>query len=124
MTQGSLSFTPRECILSGLLSQSGKKVLHINKNPYYGGESTSLSPLEELYKNVKVPGPDRSMGLGKEWNLNIIPKFFLVNVNGTSRVGKPSDGSGCILSLCPTTTPVHNSTPCTAWENYHRCFPD
>jgi len=26
----------KECILSGLLSIEGKKVLHIDRNPYYG----------------------------------------------------------------------------------------
>nr|XP_019957039.1 PREDICTED: rab GDP dissociation inhibitor beta-like [Paralichthys olivaceus] len=68
----------KECIISGLMSQSGKKVLHIDKNPYYGGESASISPLEELYKKFKVPGP-KAMGLGKEWNIDLIPKFFLAN---------------------------------------------
>lgn len=29
----------KECILSGMLSVSGKKVLHIDKNSYYGGET-------------------------------------------------------------------------------------
>jgi RAB protein geranylgeranyltransferase component A len=29
----------KECILSGMLSVSGKKVLHIDRNTYYGGES-------------------------------------------------------------------------------------
>lgn len=29
----------KECILSGMLSVSGKKVLHIDRNSYYGGES-------------------------------------------------------------------------------------
>ncbi|RKP28106.1 GDP dissociation inhibitor, partial [Syncephalis pseudoplumigaleata] len=32
-----------ECILSGLLSVEGKKVLHVDRNDYYGGESTSLN---------------------------------------------------------------------------------
>lgn len=32
-----------ECILSGLLSVEGKKVLHIDRNDYYGGESASLN---------------------------------------------------------------------------------
>uniref|UniRef100_A0AAQ6IC18 Rab GDP dissociation inhibitor n=1 Tax=Anabas testudineus TaxID=64144 RepID=A0AAQ6IC18_ANATE len=67
----------KECILSGLMSLSGKKVLHIDKNPYYGGVSASISPLEELYKRFKVPGPDKSMDRGKEWNVDLIPKFFL-----------------------------------------------
>ncbi|XP_074506746.1 rab GDP dissociation inhibitor beta [Sebastes fasciatus] len=69
----------KECVLSGLLSQSGKKVLHIDKNSYYGGESASVSPLEELYKKFKVPGPDNPMSRGKEWNIDLIPKFFLAN---------------------------------------------
>ncbi|KAL7407279.1 hypothetical protein ABVT39_006129 [Epinephelus coioides] len=69
----------KECILSGLMSQSGKKVLHIDKNPYYGGASASISPLEELYKKYNVSGPSKSMGRGKEWNVDLIPKFFLAN---------------------------------------------
>ncbi|XP_047439556.1 rab GDP dissociation inhibitor beta [Mugil cephalus] len=67
----------KECILSGLMSQSGKKVLHIDKNPYYGGESASISPLDELFKKFKVPGPPKSLGRGKEWNVDLIPKCFL-----------------------------------------------
>ncbi|XP_033483246.1 rab GDP dissociation inhibitor beta [Epinephelus lanceolatus] len=69
----------KECILSGLMSQGGKKVLHIDKNPYYGGASASISPLEELYKKYNVSGPSKSMGRGKEWNVDLIPKFFLAN---------------------------------------------
>lgn len=67
----------KECILSGLMTLSGKKVLHIDKNPYYGGESASISLLEELYKKFNTPGPPKSMGRGKEWNVDLIPKFFL-----------------------------------------------
>lgn len=32
-----------ECILSGLLSVDGQKVLHMDRNDYYGGESASLN---------------------------------------------------------------------------------
>ncbi|XP_029906567.1 rab GDP dissociation inhibitor beta isoform X2 [Myripristis murdjan] len=69
----------KECILSGLMSVNGKKVLHIDRNPHYGGESASVSPLEELYRKFRVRGPNNSMGLGKEWNVDLIPKFFLAN---------------------------------------------
>ncbi|XP_034542566.1 rab GDP dissociation inhibitor beta [Notolabrus celidotus] len=69
----------KECVLSALLSQSGKKVLHIDKNPYYGGESASISPLEQLFKMFEVPAPAKSLGRGKEWNIDLIPKFFLAN---------------------------------------------
>uniref|UniRef100_A0A3B4UKH8 Rab GDP dissociation inhibitor n=2 Tax=Seriola dumerili TaxID=41447 RepID=A0A3B4UKH8_SERDU len=61
------------------MSLSGKKVLHIDKNPFYGGENASISPLQELYKKFKVSGPAKSMGRGKEWNVDLIPKFFLTN---------------------------------------------
>ncbi|URE21049.1 hypothetical protein MUK42_10817, partial [Musa troglodytarum] len=33
----------KECILSGLLSVGGLKVLHMDRNDYYGGELTSRS---------------------------------------------------------------------------------
>lgn len=39
----------KECILSGMLSVSGKKVLHVDRNKYYGGESASITPLEDLF---------------------------------------------------------------------------
>jgi hypothetical protein len=38
-----------ECIVSGLLSVNGMKVLHIDRNNYYGGASASL--------NLTVPPP-------------------------------------------------------------------
>jgi len=31
------------CILSGILSVEGKKVLHIDKEKYYGGDAASLN---------------------------------------------------------------------------------
>ena len=33
----------KECLLSGLLSVAGKKVLHLDRNDYYGGASASLA---------------------------------------------------------------------------------
>ena len=38
----------KECILSGLLSTMGKKVLVVDRNNYYGGDSASLN-LSNLY---------------------------------------------------------------------------
>jgi RAB protein geranylgeranyltransferase component A len=37
-----------ECILSGLLSVEGKKVLHMDRNDYYGGDSASLNLTQVL----------------------------------------------------------------------------
>jgi RAB protein geranylgeranyltransferase component A len=45
----------KECILSGLLSVDGLKVLHIDRNNYYGGHSASL--------NLKQVGCIASHGL-------------------------------------------------------------
>jgi len=68
-----------ECILSGMLSVSGKKVLHMDRNKYYGGESASLTPLDELFKKFSAPDPDESYGRGRDWNVDLIPKFIMAN---------------------------------------------
>lgn len=69
----------KECILSGMLSVSGKKVLHIDRNKYYGGESASICPLEELFAKFGAPAPDESYGKGRDWNVDLIPKFLMAN---------------------------------------------
>lgn len=134
----------QECILSGIMSVNGKKVLHMDRNPYYGGESSSITPLEEvndswdlgsqsidfyvsfhprpnsccfnvficilsclmidvlwtpwvsssqdvvdvflscplpqLYKRFSLPdSPPESMGRGRDWNVDLIPKFLMAN---------------------------------------------
>ncbi|KFD72628.1 hypothetical protein M514_01749 [Trichuris suis] len=69
-----------ECIVSGMLSVSGKKVLHIDRNNYYGGESASLTPLEQLYeKFLPRCKPPAEMGRGRDWNVDLIPKFLMAN---------------------------------------------
>ncbi|CAD6199250.1 unnamed protein product [Caenorhabditis auriculariae] len=71
----------KECIISGMLSVSGKKVLHIDRNNYYGGESASLTPLEQLYEKFHGPNakPQPEMGRGRDWNVDLIPKFLMAN---------------------------------------------
>uniref|UniRef100_A0A1I7YYL0 Rab GDP dissociation inhibitor n=1 Tax=Steinernema glaseri TaxID=37863 RepID=A0A1I7YYL0_9BILA len=70
-----------ECILSGMLSASGKKVLHMDRNSYYGGDSASLTPLEQLYEKFMGPQakPLPAMGRGRDWNVDLIPKFLMAN---------------------------------------------
>uniref|UniRef100_A0A7N8XYJ8 Rab GDP dissociation inhibitor n=1 Tax=Mastacembelus armatus TaxID=205130 RepID=A0A7N8XYJ8_9TELE len=69
-----------ECILSGIMSVKGKKVLHMDRNSYYGAESASITPLEDLYKRFSIPGsPPESMGKGRDWNVDLIPKFLMAN---------------------------------------------
>jgi RAB proteins geranylgeranyltransferase component A (RAB escort protein) len=69
----------KECILSGMLSVSGKKVLHVDRNKYYGGESASITPLEELFIRFGAPAPDEGYGRGRDWNVDLIPKFLMAN---------------------------------------------
>ncbi|CDJ31041.1 GDP dissociation inhibitor 2, related [Eimeria mitis] len=67
----------KECILSGLLSSAGKKVLHLDRNNYYGGDGASLS-LTNLYNKFK-PGtsPPAEYGSNRDWNVDLIPKFVM-----------------------------------------------
>lgn len=70
----------KECILSGMLSVSGKKVLHVDRNKYYGGESASITPLPELFQKFGARDPDeREYGRGRDWNVDLVPKFLMAN---------------------------------------------
>ncbi|KAI8078742.1 GDP dissociation inhibitor [Halteromyces radiatus] len=68
-----------ECILSGLLSVDGKKVLHLDRNSYYGAESASLN-LTQLFEKFR-PGTEvpPTLGRDRDWNIDLIPKFMMAN---------------------------------------------
>ncbi|KAH7518696.1 guanosine nucleotide diphosphate dissociation inhibitor At5g09550 isoform X1 [Ziziphus jujuba] len=69
----------KECILSGLLSVNGLKVLHMDRNDYYGGESSSLN-LTQLWKRFRGSDkPPESFGASREYNVDMIPKFMMAN---------------------------------------------
>lgn len=67
-----------ECILSGLFSVEKMKVLHMDRNDYYGGASTSMTPLTNLYKKFgkELKNPDK-MGSLRDWNVDLVPKFLM-----------------------------------------------
>jgi len=67
----------KECILSGLMGVNGKKVLHVDRNSYYGGESASLN-LEQLYEKFK-PGqdPPADLGRARDYCVDLCPKFLM-----------------------------------------------
>ncbi|CUM63953.1 uncharacterized protein PRCAT00001541001 [Priceomyces carsonii] len=69
-----------ECILSGLLSVEGKKVLHIDRQDFYGGESASLN-LSQLYSKFKPSSqkPEFLKGRDRDWCVDLIPKFLMSN---------------------------------------------
>ena len=67
----------KECIISGLLSIEGKKVLHLDRNDYYGGESASLN-LQQLYAKYRGgETPPASLGSSRDYNVDLIPKFIM-----------------------------------------------
>ncbi|XP_004504841.1 guanosine nucleotide diphosphate dissociation inhibitor At5g09550 [Cicer arietinum] len=69
----------KECILSGLLSVDGLKVLHMDQNDYYGGASTSLN-LTQLWKQYRGDDkPPENFGSSREYNVDMIPKFMMAN---------------------------------------------
>lgn len=69
----------KECILSGLLSVDRLKVLHMDKNDYYGGESTSLN-LNQLWTRFRGNDkPPAHLGASRDYNVDMIPKFMMAN---------------------------------------------
>jgi Rab GDP dissociation inhibitor len=51
----------------------------MDRNKYYGGESASLTPLEELYSKFGKGGPPDNLGRGRDWNVDLIPKFIMAD---------------------------------------------
>lgn len=71
-----------ECILSGLLSVGGLRVLHCDRNNYYGGECASLNM--KLMAQKFAPnsgGPNPELGPFREYNIDLIPKFIMAGGN-------------------------------------------
>jgi len=71
-----------ECILSGVLSVKGKKVLHMDRNDHYGGEAASVN-LEAMFKKYGnyEPGtePWKKYGRSNDWNIDLVPKLLISN---------------------------------------------
>lgn len=67
----------KECILSGLLSVHKHKVLHMDKNKYYGGDCASLQ-LNQLYEQyTKGKKPPKELGSSRDWNIDLVPKLIM-----------------------------------------------
>ncbi|OAX85127.1 hypothetical protein ACJ72_00499 [Emergomyces africanus] len=71
-----------ECVLSGVLSVKGQKVLHIDRNDHYGGEAASVN-IETLFKKFRdvKPGeePWKKYGRSNDWNVDLVPKLLMSN---------------------------------------------
>ena len=65
-----------ECVLSGLLSTNGYKVLHIDRNQWYGAECASLN-LDQLYGKFNKGKAPEALGRSHQYNIDLIPKVLM-----------------------------------------------
>jgi Rab GDP dissociation inhibitor len=64
-----------ECVLSGLLATHGMKVLHIDRNAYYGGECASLNLEQQYAAHNRKPRTD--LGPNHKYCIDQIPKVLM-----------------------------------------------
>jgi Rab GDP dissociation inhibitor len=72
----------KECVMSGLLSVNGKKVLHIDRNGYYGADCASLN-LTNLFEKFQAGDVPTHLGSNRDYNVDLIPKFIMACGNLT-----------------------------------------
>ena len=72
----------KECVISGLLSVQGKRVLQMDRNNYYGADCASLN-LTNLYEKFNAGAPPASLGTNRDFNVDLIPKFIMACGNLT-----------------------------------------
>jgi len=72
----------KECIISGLLSTNGLKVLQVDRNNYYGSEGASLN-LTSLYSKFQAGEVDKYLGANRDYNVDLVPKFIMACGNLT-----------------------------------------
>mmetsp|Transcript_35342 Transcript_35342/g.43276 ORF Transcript_35342/g.43276 Transcript_35342/m.43276 type:complete len:463 (+) Transcript_35342:135-1523(+) len=72
----------KECVISGLLSVQGQKILHVDRNNYYGAECASLN-LSNLYEKFQAGEVPSYLGSNRDYNVDLIPKFIMACGNLT-----------------------------------------
>ena len=72
----------KECVISGLLSVQGKRVLQVDRNGYYGGDGASLN-LTHLFEKFKAGEPPSNLGSNRDYAVDLIPKFIMACGNLT-----------------------------------------
>jgi len=72
----------KECVISGLLSVKGKKVLHVDRNGYYGADCASLN-LTNLFEKFQAGEVPSYLGSNRDYNVDLIPKFIMACGNLT-----------------------------------------
>lgn len=73
----------KECIMSGLLSTMGKRVLHVDRNNYYGADSASLNLTNLFGKFHGGKEPEQKffdvLGSNRDYNVDLIPKCIMAS---------------------------------------------
>ena len=69
----------KECVLSGLLATKKMKVLHLDRNEYYGGETASLNLTNRWAQFRPGVTPPKDYGHNRDWNVDLIPKFIMAD---------------------------------------------
>eukprot|EP00934_Nitzschia_sp_Nitz4_P002489 Nitzschia sp. Nitz4//scaffold237_size30108//7395//9049//NITZ4_007991-RA/size30108-augustus-gene-0.0-mRNA-1//-1//CDS//3329543503//2479//frame0 len=72
----------KECVISGLLSVKGKRVLQLDRNSYYGGDGASLN-LTHLFEKFQAGEAPANLGANRDYNVDLIPKFIMACGNLT-----------------------------------------
>ena len=54
-----------------------------DRNKYYGGESASLTPLDDLFQHFGLAPPIPEYGRTRDWNVELIPKLLMANGNAS-----------------------------------------
>jgi Rab GDP dissociation inhibitor len=72
----------KECVISGLLSTQGKRVLQLDRNGYYGADGASLN-LSTLFGKFQAGEPPTNLGANRDYNIDLIPKFIMATGNLT-----------------------------------------
>lgn len=72
----------KECVISGLLSVKGKRVLQLDRNGYYGSDGASLN-LTTLFEKFNAGAPPEALGQNRNYNIDLIPKFIMATGNLT-----------------------------------------
>jgi len=61
---------------------NGKRVLHIDRNGYYGADCASLN-LTNLYEKFQAGEVPSNLGSNRDYNVDLIPKFIMACGNLT-----------------------------------------
>ncbi|KNH05727.1 RAB GDP dissociation inhibitor alpha [Perkinsela sp. CCAP 1560/4] len=66
-----------ECIIGGVLATHGYRILHLDRNPFYGGEGASLNLSQVFERFGRTRSSLFNTNESYEYNIDLIPKVLL-----------------------------------------------